>query len=255
MGGRTNRGRGIGQCGGYERKTPPEGYVCHRCNTSGHFIQHCPTNGDPNYDRRVVKKPTGILKSMLIETTMARDALGGVVSPSLSFAPKGGGMPPSLKKDTPKMKQANLKFHSLERGGIGTKADMSEVTFKLMPKKEPMLRGNALHDEEEVQQKMPTGEVVKEKKKKTNPLSVNAAELHWRASQDCATGYYMMPPAHSPYDPYWGGMQIGMDGYMAPYAIAMPYTQNPFGGLSFPMPAIPPQRNPPRNVGFKRKRC
>ncbi|KAF9625600.1 hypothetical protein IFM89_024373 [Coptis chinensis] len=77
MGGRTNGGRGIGQCGGYERKTPPEGYVCHRCNTSGHFIQHCPTNGDPNYDRRVVKKPTGIPKSMLIETTDGSYALGG----------------------------------------------------------------------------------------------------------------------------------------------------------------------------------
>ncbi|KAF9622390.1 hypothetical protein IFM89_031193 [Coptis chinensis] len=152
------------------------------------------------------------------------------VSPSLSVTPKGRGMPPSLKKDTPKMKQTNLKFHSLERGGIGIEADMAE-------------------------QKMPTGEAVKEKKKKTTPLPVNAAELHWRASQDCATGYYMMPPAHSPYDPYWGGMQIGMDGYMAPYAIAMPYTQNPFGGQRFPMHVVPPQRNPPRNAGFKRKRC
>ncbi|CAL4930850.1 unnamed protein product [Urochloa decumbens] len=29
---------------------PPLGYVCHRCRVPGHFIQHCPTNGDPRYD-------------------------------------------------------------------------------------------------------------------------------------------------------------------------------------------------------------
>lgn len=34
----------------------------------GHFIQHCPTNGDPNYDIKRVKPPTGIPKSMLIAT-------------------------------------------------------------------------------------------------------------------------------------------------------------------------------------------
>lgn len=85
-----------------ERKTPPPGYVCHRCNTagmsvrfggyvcyfvdygfdtmfiacvlsicfsdSGHFIQHCPTNGDPNYNIKRPKPPTGIPKSMLMAT-------------------------------------------------------------------------------------------------------------------------------------------------------------------------------------------
>lgn len=35
---------------------------------SGHFIQHCPTNGDPNYDIKRVKPPTGIPKSMLMAT-------------------------------------------------------------------------------------------------------------------------------------------------------------------------------------------
>lgn len=35
---------------------------------SGHYIQHCPTNGDPNFDIKRVKPPTGIPKSMLIAT-------------------------------------------------------------------------------------------------------------------------------------------------------------------------------------------
>ncbi|KAJ6975597.1 E3 ubiquitin ligase PQT3-like [Populus alba x Populus x berolinensis] len=51
--------------GGLPNKTPPEGYLCHRCHVGGHFIQHCPTNGDPNYDVKRVKAATGIPKSML----------------------------------------------------------------------------------------------------------------------------------------------------------------------------------------------
>jgi hypothetical protein len=31
---------------------PPAGYVCHRFRVPGHFIQHCPTNGDPRFDFR-----------------------------------------------------------------------------------------------------------------------------------------------------------------------------------------------------------
>ncbi|XP_050230446.1 E3 ubiquitin ligase PQT3-like isoform X2 [Mercurialis annua] len=63
MGGRMG-GRGFGM----ERKTPPQGYTCHRCKVPGHFIQHCPTNGDPNFDIKRVKPPTGIPKSMLMAT-------------------------------------------------------------------------------------------------------------------------------------------------------------------------------------------
>ncbi|CAN0842367.1 E3 ubiquitin ligase PQT3-like [Linum grandiflorum] len=67
MGGRGMGGRGFGGMG-MERKNPPQGYVCHRCKVPGHFIQHCPTNGDPNYDIKRVKPPTGIPKSMLMQT-------------------------------------------------------------------------------------------------------------------------------------------------------------------------------------------
>ncbi|XP_038903839.1 E3 ubiquitin ligase PQT3-like isoform X1 [Benincasa hispida] len=66
--GRGAGGRMGGRGFGFERKTPPQGYVCHRCKIPGHFIQHCPTNGDPTYDIRRVKPPTGIPKSMLMAT-------------------------------------------------------------------------------------------------------------------------------------------------------------------------------------------
>ncbi|CAM6085388.1 unnamed protein product [Calypogeia fissa] len=50
---------------GFENKTPPPGYVCHRCGVAGHFIQHCPTNGDPDYNKKKIRPPTGIPRSML----------------------------------------------------------------------------------------------------------------------------------------------------------------------------------------------
>ncbi|KAH0894804.1 hypothetical protein HID58_057233, partial [Brassica napus] len=51
---------------GMESKTPPPGYICHRCNVAGHCIHHCPTNGDSNYNVKRVKPPTGIPKYMLV---------------------------------------------------------------------------------------------------------------------------------------------------------------------------------------------
>lgn len=30
---------------------PPPGYECRRCGKPGHFIQHCPTNNDPSFDK------------------------------------------------------------------------------------------------------------------------------------------------------------------------------------------------------------
>ncbi|XP_021757813.1 E3 ubiquitin ligase PQT3-like isoform X2 [Chenopodium quinoa] len=71
----SRRGSGRGEqstrgfvCGGLELKTPPQGYVCHRCKVPGHYIQHCPTNGDPNYDIKKARPATGIPKSMLVPT-------------------------------------------------------------------------------------------------------------------------------------------------------------------------------------------
>ncbi|KAF7139159.1 hypothetical protein RHSIM_Rhsim07G0110400 [Rhododendron simsii] len=67
---------GFGDCrGGLDWKTPPQGYVCHRCKVPGHFIQHCPTNGDHNFDIKRVKPPTGIPKSMLMTTSDGSYAL------------------------------------------------------------------------------------------------------------------------------------------------------------------------------------
>ena len=44
---------------------PPANYVCFRCGEKGHYIQQCPTNLDPTYDKPRIKKTTGIPKSFL----------------------------------------------------------------------------------------------------------------------------------------------------------------------------------------------
>ncbi|CAL9760982.1 unnamed protein product, partial [Musa acuminata subsp. burmannicoides] len=64
-GGRMACGFGDGLLG---FKKPPAGYVCHRCKMPGHFIQHCPTNGDPKFDIKKMKPATGIPRSMLLAT-------------------------------------------------------------------------------------------------------------------------------------------------------------------------------------------
>ena len=73
-------------------RTPPENYVCYRCGQKGHFIQHCPTNGDPAFDKPKMRRTTGIPRSFLrtLENDedaekMRRDTPGGIM-----VTPDGG---------------------------------------------------------------------------------------------------------------------------------------------------------------------
>ncbi|XP_065857817.1 E3 ubiquitin ligase PARAQUAT TOLERANCE 3-like [Euphorbia lathyris] len=388
MGGRMG-GRGFGQLG-LERKTPPQGYICHRCKVPGHFIQHCPTNGDPNYDIKRVKPPTGIPKSMLMATPEGSYALPSgavaVLRPNEAAFEKeiegmpstrsvGGDLPPELhcplckevikdavltskccftsfcdkcirdyiisrakcicgatnvladdllpnktvrdtinrilepghssadiggsaflvqdmesarnpqpkvpsptqsaaSKEEPKPSPAveetpNPNFKEVheekpvvvlqqvpEKPRTSKVADVSEATFESASVKEPASQGSALLAEEEVQQKLAPGEAGKKKKKKKVRMPPNDL---WKASQDFAAENYMMPLGPSAYNPYWNGMQPGMENYMHPFAAPMPFTgygmgpmDMPFGGVMPPdpfaaqgymMPFVPPQRD------------
>ncbi|KAG4188503.1 hypothetical protein ERO13_A08G168800v2 [Gossypium hirsutum] len=384
MGGRMG-GRGFG----LERKTPPPGYVCHRCKVPGHFIQHCPTNGDPNYDIKRVKPPTGIPKSMLMATPdgsyalpsgavavlkpneaafereieglpstrpvgdlppelhcplckevmkdavltskccftsfcdkcirdhiisklmcvcgayniladdllpnkTLRDTINRILesgnssadnagstfqvqdmesarcpqpkipSPTASAASKGEQKPVSAKEECPDVyDKANevkvaIPQQVLEKVKVVKAADASEATLESMSVKEPASQGSAPLAEEEVQQKVASGDAGKKKKKKKVRLLGN--ELQWKTPQDLAAENYMMSMGPSAYNPYWSGMQPGMDGFMCPYAGAMPYMggyglgpldmpfggvmpPDPFGAQGYMFPPVPPQRD------------
>ncbi|CAK9173261.1 unnamed protein product [Ilex paraguariensis] len=393
MGGRMMGGRGFGR-GGLERTTPPQGYICHRCKVPGHFIQHCPTNGDPNYDIKRAKPPTGIPKSMLMATPdgsyalpsgavavlkpneaafekeieglpstrsvgdlppelhcplckeVMKDAVltskccfqsfcdkcvrdhimsksvcicgatniiaddllpnktvretisrilecnnnsaenGGsayqvqdmesrfpqpmVPSPMQSAAPEGELAPPTPKEDTLNIQEDSLKIQeiaeqakvvnvpqqTLEKGSMDKFAELSESTHRSRCMKEPASQGSAPLADEVLQQNPVSGEAVKKKKKKKACLpSRGYNEMQWRVSQDLAAENYMMPMGPSAYNPFWTGVQPGMDGYIAPCSVAMPYMgyglgplDVPFGGLLHQdpfgmMPLVPPQRD------------
>lgn len=395
MGGRMMAGRGFGRGVGYERKTPPQGYICHRCKVPGHFIQHCPTNGDPNYDIKRVKPPTGIPKSMLMATPdgsyalpsgavavlrpneaafekeieglpstrsigdlppelhcplckevmkdavltskccfksfcdkcirdhiisksmcvcgatniladdllpnkTLRDTINRIMesnnssaenagsafqvqdmesarclppkipSPTHSaVASKGEQQPPpqneeakSLKDISDEVKVVNALQQTLEKGRAGKAADPSEATHESMSVKEMASQSSIPLAEEEVQQKLASAEAGKKKKKKKARLPAN--DMQWKASQDLAAENYMMSMGPSVYNPYWTGMQPGIDGYMNinPFAGGMPYMgsyalnpldvpfgsvlpQDPFGAQGYMnmMPLFPPQRD------------
>ncbi|XP_057977019.1 E3 ubiquitin ligase PARAQUAT TOLERANCE 3-like isoform X2 [Malania oleifera] len=388
VGGRMMGGRGFGRVG-LERKTPPQGYICHRCKVPGHFIQHCPTNGDPNYDIKRVKPPTGIPKSMLManpdgsyalpsgavavlkpneaafekeieglpstrsvgdlppelhcplckevmkdavltskccfksfcdkcirdyiisksvcvcgaRNVLADDLLpnktlrdtinrilesnnssaenGGSVfqvqdmesarcpqpkaaSPNLSAASKGEQMPPpqnegtlNIKETTDEGKAVNAPQQTSEKGKMAKPADVSEATLESRSIREPPSQISAPLAEEEVQQKA-SAEAGKKKKKKKARLPINA-DMQWKTPQDLAAENFMMPLGPSAYNPYWSGMQPGMEGYMAPFAGPMPYMnyglspldmpfggvipQDPFGAQGYMLPVVPPQRD------------
>lgn len=67
------RGRGRGRGGG----GTPYDYRCPRCEAVGqHWVQECPTQGDPAYDKKRVRPPVGIPM-----TRLARSEEGGLVLP------------------------------------------------------------------------------------------------------------------------------------------------------------------------------
>lgn len=69
-----NRGRGRDPAGGQQNmysKQPPPSYVCNRCNQQGHWINHCPTNGDKRFDIRRNVPLTGIPRAFI--KTVTRD--------------------------------------------------------------------------------------------------------------------------------------------------------------------------------------
>jgi E3 ubiquitin-protein ligase RBBP6 len=111
IGGRMMGGRGFGR-GLFENRNPPPGYVCHRCNITGHFIQHCPTNGNPAYDPKRFKPPTGIPKSMLMTT------------PDGSYTLPGGAVA---------VLQPNEAAFDKEIEGIPTLARAAAVSTDLLP--------------------------------------------------------------------------------------------------------------------------
>ncbi|KAL0312988.1 UNVERIFIED_CONTAM: E3 ubiquitin ligase PQT3-like [Sesamum radiatum] len=391
MGGRMMGGRGFGR-GGFEKKTPPQGYICHRCKVPGHFIQHCPTNGDPNFDIKRVKPPTGIPKSMLMATPdgsyalpsgavavlkpneaafekeiegmpstrpvgdlppelhcplckevmkdavltskccftsfcdkcirdhiisksmcvcgatsiLADDLLPNktlrdtinrilesnnnsgdnagsafqvqdmesrnpqakVASPTQSAASKGQQVPapPPQREETSKIvetveenKSATVPVKQ-EKGRIPKVADVSEATHDSRTVKEAASQGSAPLADEEVQQKPLSGEAGKKKKKKKIRMPPGAAEMQWRTAQDLAPENYMMPMGPSAFNPYWNGIQPGLDGFMPPYGGPVPYMgyglspmdvafggvlpHDPFGGPGCMLPyGGPPQRD------------
>lgn len=52
---------------------PPPGYMCYRCGGKDHWIKNCPTNTDPNFEGKKIKRTTGIPKSYL--KTISKEAV------------------------------------------------------------------------------------------------------------------------------------------------------------------------------------
>lgn len=44
---------------------PPPGYMCYRCGGRDHWIKNCPTNNDPNFEGKRIRRTTGIPKKFL----------------------------------------------------------------------------------------------------------------------------------------------------------------------------------------------
>lgn len=49
----------------HDEGPPPPGYMCYRCGGKDHWIKNCPTNSDPNFEGKRIRRTTGIPKKFL----------------------------------------------------------------------------------------------------------------------------------------------------------------------------------------------
>ncbi|SCU94444.1 LADA_0G08570g1_1 [Lachancea dasiensis] len=54
-----------GGAAGQDDGPPPPGYMCYRCGGKDHWIKNCPTNSDPNFEGKRIRRTTGIPKKFL----------------------------------------------------------------------------------------------------------------------------------------------------------------------------------------------
>ncbi|XP_021901719.1 E3 ubiquitin ligase PQT3-like [Carica papaya] len=226
--GRGMAGRMGGRGFGLERKTPPQGYVCHRCKVPGMSI-----------------------RSRFLDMESARCPPPRNPSPTTSAASKGEKQRPNtaipetsnLQEVVEEGKAVSALQCTTEKVQTAKTVDASEATHESMSVKEAASQGSAPVVEEEVQQKLGACEPGKKKKKKKARLPANGmpGDLQWKGRpQDQLPENYMMPMGPSPFNPYWTGMQPGMDGFMGPYAGPMSYMNYGLGPVDMPFGAMMP---------------
>ncbi|KAL8158658.1 hypothetical protein V2J09_000195 [Rumex salicifolius] len=278
-GGTMIRGHGSGLAG-FGWNKPPQGYVCHRCNEPGHFIQHCPTNGDPDYNIRSYSSPSGGVAAVKPDTNEIE---------RMSTTSSQGDLPPELNCPLCKevMKDAVLTrkccFNSIRDYVVsrsmcvcGAKymlADdlipnktLRDTINRILESSSGSSSGNygcsSQHQDKELSSKganalpkYPVKETPKPadeeelqkketatavKKQKKAQLPVTGIHMQSRDS-------FMMPMSPSTYkcDPYWTGNLSGMDAYMGLFGSRMPFEAR-YGSrlMDLPVPFAVPNAPP-----------
>lgn len=105
---------------------PPPYYVCFRCGQKGHYINNCPTNNDPNFDKPRVKKSTGIPRSFL--KTVASDNTASEQQPLMVTADGSLVVAVSNDQEWQRLSTAAAKKKAFDR--ISVPAEMVEDGLK-----------------------------------------------------------------------------------------------------------------------------
>lgn len=91
-GGRGGPGAAAGRAGGGRGRGPAAAYICRRCGEAGkHWEKDCPTVGDPAFDYKTLRMPTGIPVTKLEKTAdgslyLPTGQLGQLASNRAAFA-------------------------------------------------------------------------------------------------------------------------------------------------------------------------
>ncbi|KAF2304176.1 hypothetical protein GH714_028329 [Hevea brasiliensis] len=219
--------------GGFRKKTPREGYICHRCKVPGHFIQYCPTNGDPNYNFKRVRPPTGIPKSMLVPNadgfyvcqvvkllfcSLMMMLLGKkFLVASLqrdpgSFQESKKTTLYNIEDEANKRKLLDDPYQIAKKARTTRAADVSEATIGSTRMKDTASQGSVLVVEEDVQQEVVSSDggknrnVAEDEVQQKLVFSKGGKEKERNKNSE-DDSQLLMPVGSYAYNPYWAGVQ------------------------------------------------
>ncbi|KAJ8903813.1 hypothetical protein NDN08_000346 [Rhodosorus marinus] len=137
---------------GYQHDRPSRpgpNYVCHRCSKPGHWIEQCPTNGDPRFDKIKVRYPTGIPQSMLKTVSAPSTGTGLQLAPGQfvtlqpnedEFARQTAGLRKSRQAEEAQRRSAEAeKASGVEAAGEGAAEEEISADHKSADDVEPKI--------------------------------------------------------------------------------------------------------------------
>ncbi|KAF2304209.1 hypothetical protein GH714_028572 [Hevea brasiliensis] len=210
------------------------------------FCDKCIRNHLIIFKLKCVCGAANVLADSLIPNMTLRDTINCFVESICDFYNKTTcriisgseeGNTYNIEDEANKRKLLDDPYQIAKKARTTRAADVSVATIGSTTMKDTASQGSVLVVEEEVQEVVVSSEGGKNRKVAEDEVqqklvfSKGGKKMRGIKNSQDESQIFLMPVGPYAYNPYWAGVQVGMEGYVAPYyaADAMNYGLSPFG--------------------------